>query len=392
MPAVIYTMGDVANHGGKRVSGRPAFDYVLLAQVRAVDNVEKDGKAPDINRLVVHNPVNNVDYDKNSYFQRYGNKFLVPAAVLFLTGGNNLTRLSRRNQLLADSSLLLIAMVWGANFVIIKGAITQMPPMEYLGIRFLLAFLLLFSIFSTEFLRLGQRELLQALGVGLLLFGGFAAQTVGLQSTTPGVSGFLTVTYVAMVPLLLGLWQGKPPDIHTIQGTVLTLLGVGLLTLTDRIVLAKGELLTLAGAFFFALHILALDQVTNRIHPIVLTGIQLGTVGLLSLLSALLWEPIVPPPLAGWGAILYGALFGSILAYMVQTTAQRYTLPSHAAILLSMEAVFALLFSLLAGMETMTLRHVAGFALVIAGVLAIEVWPMAKNSRAETAPHTISGE
>jgi len=283
-------------------------------------------------------------------------------------------------QITADVGLLCVAIIWGANFVVIKKLLSEITPMVYLGIRFLLAFLVLFCLSPQSIIRTGRKDILKAAGVGMLLFGGFAAQTLGLYLTTPAVSGFLTVSYVVFVPAILTLWKKEFPGKHIILGSIFTVTGVGFLSLNDRIMLGQGEVLTLVCALFFALHILALDKVSASINPYVLTAVQLGTIGVFSFISALAFESFTLSfSFNGWMGLIYGVIFGSIGGYFGQTVAQRYTKPSHAAIILSQEAVFALLFSVVFNMEHLSARHIIGFVSVFSGVMIVEIFSYKKS-------------
>lgn len=279
-------------------------------------------------------------------------------------------------RLLADLGLVLTALIWGINFIVIKITLDSIPPLFYLGLRFLLAGGII-CIFGWRQFTLRKADWLWAVTAGLLLFGGFALQTIGLQYTTPGLSAFLTVTYVLLVPVGEAVSLRHFPPVWLIGGALAVVTGIGFLSLNGNTAGLKawgtGELLTVLGAISFSLHILVLDRAAKRINPIPLTGIQMLVVGLLSLSLALLNEDFPAQiTFVGWTAIAYGALFGSIGAYFIQTWAQRRTPPSHTGILLSLEAVFALVFSLLLGMETLGWLRFIGFGFVLLGIIVTE--------------------
>lgn len=277
---------------------------------------------------------------------------------------------------LADISLLLIAAIWGSNFFVTKLAIVDVGPYLYLGLRFFLAFIIMFCFSYKKILESDKRDILISIGVGCLLFGGFAAQTNGLKYASPGISGFLTITYVIIVPLLIAFKEKRMPDRYIVIAAVFTMVGIGLISLNGEFMLGKGERMTLVGALFFALHILALGKVSKKINPLVLTTIQLGMVSIFSLLLSLpLKNPMNCFTSLTFFAVVYGAIFGSIGGFFGQTFAQRFTLPSHVAILISTEGVFALVFSIFAGMEYITLRHIWGFCFVFISVMYIEIRP-----------------
>ncbi len=281
----------------------------------------------------------------------------------------------KRKQLFADAGLLAVAIIWGFNFVVIKSVINELAPMVYLGIRFTLAFMILVCISPKVLFQNTKKNIIRALGVGLLLFGGFAAQTIGLSYTTPAISGFLTVAYIVFVPLIIGLYKKKYPGHHIVLGGSLILTGIGILSIKGTLLLGFGEALTLVCALLFALHIIALDCTTQKMSSFFLTTVQLGVVGILSLFFALFYDSFPAfISMKGWLGIVFGSLLGSIGGYFGQTIAQRYTSPSHVAIIMSTEAVFALLFSLLFGIEKMSARTFLGFAAVFIGVLIVEMF------------------
>lgn len=280
----------------------------------------------------------------------------------------------RKRQIIADISLVAVAAIWGANFVIIKMTLSEMPPLAYLAIRFLLAFIVLAAARPQSFCRINSAHLREGVLVGLLLFAGFSIQTLGLILTTPGISGFLTITYVAMVPLLAAAKERKMIPPRILASGFSNLAGAALLTLGGRFSFGSGESLTILSALFFSLYIMLLDRATRRMPAISLTGIQLAVVGVLSAAASCIWET-GPTHISsfGWYAIVYGALLGSIAAFAVQTVAQKYTPPSHTAIILSTEATFALLFSLFAELDSFNEKTLLGCGLIIAGILAIEL-------------------
>jgi len=281
-----------------------------------------------------------------------------------------------RKRIIADFSLLITAVIWGANFTIIKQTLLEVPPMLFLGLRFLLAFLPLAPFLCAAGWRPASSVgWLQGAVIGGLLFAGFAAQTLGLRYTTPGLSGFLTGIYVLLVPVLGILIQRRLPGRAAFTGAVLAACGLGLLSWHGQTGFGPGALLTLAGALFFALHFWALGCWSAGLHPLFLTAVQMLVTGVCSLLLALFTEPVrMHFSLFGWGGIVYGAFLGSLGAYFIQTWAQRFTPPGRAAVLLSTESVFAALFSICLGMETVTPGKILGFAFIFAGILVAELF------------------
>lgn len=283
----------------------------------------------------------------------------------------------RRRVLLADGGLLLVALFWGSNFVIMKEALEEITPLTYLGLRFALAFLLLLLFFWRRFKGVTLNDILVGSLVGLFLSTGFIIQTLGLLHTTPAKSGFITSTSVIMVPFLHYLLTRVSPGWWSFFGCALATLGLYSLSAEGPLALGYGDLLTLVAASLFAIHIVAFGIFSPKKDFITLATIQLGFSGILCLILAALLEtgPMLSYSPSIWGAILYAVLFCTIGAFVTQTAAQRYTPATHTALILSLEAVFAGLFSYFFWNELFTLQKILGAALILFGILTTELGP-----------------
>ncbi len=285
-------------------------------------------------------------------------------------------RINLNSRWSADAGLVLAALSWGFNGNLIKLTVAAFPPLYYLGIRFLLAGVIMTALFWHKILQMPKKAWLWAVWAGAMLFGGFSLQTVGLQYTSPGISAFLTMTSFIFVPIFKALISRELPEGMLVIAVVLEALGMGLLFSGNSFVFGWGEMLTLLSAIMFAVHILVVDKAVRLTGTAALASVQVSVTGCLSLLAALFLEQYPGEfPMISVIAISYGVIFGSIGAYMVQTWAQRLTPPSHAGILLSLEAIFALMFSLFFGMDVLTRNGVMGLALVFLGTLVAE-WPL----------------
>ena len=275
---------------------------------------------------------------------------------------------TRRVSLLAEIGLGAAGIIWGGNFVLVKFAMEHMPPLYYLGLRFAVGAVLLAPFSVGRLKRLDRRGWLLGCGIGVLLFAGFVLQTVGLQTTSPGVSGFLTSLYVIMVPIILGLFTGRWPSPMVGVGVVIVAGGLAVISLYGRLGFGWGEVFTLLATVFWALHILGVGYAASRISAIAFVQLQLSTCALLSLASSFAIER--PPLFPGWGAtgaVLWTGIMGGLVAYVLMALGQRYTPPTLAGVLMSLEAVFALVVSIIVGYDSLTLRTVIGFVLVFAG-------------------------
>ncbi|HEY63478.1 MAG TPA: DMT family transporter [Caldilineae bacterium] len=286
-----------------------------------------------------------------------------------------------RRSLIPSLMLLTVAFVWGATFVLIKTALEEIGPFTFLAMRFSLAFAVLAMSFLAR-LRRGGRSLWQAGGVlGAVLFAAYGFQTVGLRTTTATRAGFLTGLFVILVPLLSALMLRRLPTLGTWLAALLAVLGLALLSLPMDRSWAPGDGLMLLCALMVAIHILLVDHQGRRHDPLALGTAQIGAVALLSGLVALLAEPFPTHlPATVWWAILFTALPATALALPLQVVAQRRTLPQQAALLLTMEPVFAALTAFLFLGERLTGRGLAGCGLILTAMLVAEGLPV-RNRR-----------
>jgi len=297
---------------------------------------------------------------------------------------------ARGGTLAADIALMLTALVWGTNFVVVKQTLPQVPPMLFLGFRFTVAFVFLWPFLLCR--RRGRasfRDWIRAAFTGALLFAGFATQILGQQFTTPGMSGFLTGIYVVFVPLFGIVLTRRFPGGAALAAAVLVAVGLGFLFLPGGAAFGPGAWLTLACAVLFALHFLVLGRWSRGMDPLFLTAMQLLVTGVAGFAAA---GFDLSPALAfsrwAWAAIAYTAVLGSLGGYLVQTWAQRRTPPHHAALILSLESPFAVLSSLVWGTESLTAATGTGFAFILAGILLAESgWrPRPRFFRREAPP------
>ena len=173
------------------------------------------------------------------------------------------------------------------------------------------------------------------------MFLGFATQTIGLEYTTVGVQAFLTASNVVMVPFLYWIICKKRPDNFEILGAILCFLGIGILSLDSSLYVGIGEFLSFLCAICFAFQIVAVGYFAKDVDPYILSVVQLSLATILSFICAFLFEPkiaefntnmIIP--------IVYLGIFSTLIAFLIQNIAQKYTSSTHAAIILSLEAVF----------------------------------------------------
>jgi drug/metabolite transporter (DMT)-like permease len=273
----------------------------------------------------------------------------------------------------AEASLVVVTAIWGCTFVVVKGALADASPLAFLSIRFLLAGLLLLAILGRG--RVARATLFPGFVLGLFLFLGYLMQTTGLVYTTPSKSAFLTGFSVILVPLILML-GGAPTGAATLCGAVLGIAGIYLLVAPSGVAAVnRGDLLTLAGATAFALHIVLVGHYTKRFSFVRLVPLQILVVGALSCLAL----PLAPGRTLHWTARLAVALgvtavLATGVAFSVQNWAQQYTPAAHTALIFALEPVFAALSSRLALGERLGGKVLLGAGLILAGMVVSEVW------------------
>ncbi len=304
-----------------------------------------------------------------------------------------------RNQALrADLLMLITAMIWGSGFVAQRVGMDNIGPFLFTGLRFALGALVLLPLLLRQgrgpaqhepFLKRGM--LLGGLCMGLALTLGINLQQVGLLFTSVTNSGFITGLYVIVVPLL-GLIIGQRTGMGTWLGATLAVMGMALLSIGDDFTVASGDWLQLAGAFVWGVHVLLVSFFVGRHDAIRLAFMQFVTCAVLSLILAALFEETSLNGIwLAMPAVIYGGMFAVGVGYTLQVVAQKHAIASHAAIILSLEAVFAAIAGALFLDESLSLRGYFGCTLMFIGMLAAQLWPrkpvplMAGDETAEEA-------
>jgi len=286
-----------------------------------------------------------------------------------------------RQAVVADLLLLITALVWGFGFVAQRAGMEHVGPFTFNGIRFLLGGICLLPVALATEDRAGQDHhgsvspLVAGAVAGLVLFCGASLQQVGLLWTTAGKAGFITGLYVIFVPLL-GLPFGHKTGAGTWLGALLATAGMYLLSVRAGFVMDRGDLLVLVGAMCWAAHVLVLGYFAPRTNTLQLAVVQFIFCGLLSLAVAMFFEEITWPAVRmAMVPILYGGLGSVGIGYTLQTVAQQWAHPSHAAILLSLEAVFAALGGWWLLGEELSPRGIIGCMLMLVGMIFSQVYP-----------------
>ncbi|WP_291640821.1 DMT family transporter [Clostridium sp.] len=281
--------------------------------------------------------------------------------------------INKKKSVLADMSLLLVALMWGGGFIAVKGALDSVSPFYIMAMRFGISVVIMLLVFRKKIKRITIKELKIGTLVGLLLFLGFAAQTVGMKYTTAGKNAFLTGTNVVIVPFLYWVISKKKPDSYSLVSAFLCFFGIGMLTLEGGLHIGFGDSLTLLCAVFFAAHIVSVGFFIDKVDAISLVIIQLGAAAVFSIIAALIFEPM-PQALNSNTvfAIGYLAIFSTMLAFIIQNVAQKYTTSTHAAIILCLESVFGSILSVIMLNEIFTSKMILGCLTIFIAIVTTE--------------------
>ncbi len=273
-------------------------------------------------------------------------------------------------------ALLAATAVWGGTFVTVKDALAASDTFTFLALRFAVGAVAAaaMALVATRRASDWRRVLKPGLVLGVLLFGGYALQTLGLEHTTPSRSAFVTGLTVLFVPFIAWRLTRQRPPVRAFVAPVLALFGLQRLTgVTWGDALPFGDVLTLGCAVLYAVHISATSRLGAGLPALPLTAVQLGVVSLLSVASLLFVERRFEPTASYWGAVLFTGVVASALAIGVQVWAQASLSAVRAAVIYALEPVFALLWAALSGLGWPSSPELLGGAFILLAVLVSEV-------------------
>ena len=284
----------------------------------------------------------------------------------------------------ADLLMLVAAAIWGFAFVAQREGMETMGPFLFNTARFFIGTVFLFPIVwylskkkkTQDNKETSTKKLLFAGFIaGLFLFIASSFQQVGIQYTTAGKAGFITGLYIFFVPLI-GIFLGQRTGSGTWLGAFIAVIGLYLLSINEDFSIAKGDLLQLICAVFFAAHVLVIGYVAKRMDPLKLSLIQYFVSGILSLFIAvsievITWQMIVDTAIP----LLYAGIMSIGVGYTLQVVAQQHAKSSHAAIILGLEGAFAVLGGWLILDENLSTRGLIGCALMLTGMFLSQLLP-----------------
>ncbi len=292
-------------------------------------------------------------------------------------------RTGDRRELAAFLALLTVTAAWGSTFFMIKDIVTRLPVADLLAVRFAIASLTLL-LFSIGRLRLDRRTLQRGLLLGVLYGTAQILQTTGLAHTAASVSGFITGLYVVATPLLSALILKTAIPRTTWFATVLATLGLGVLSL-NGFSIGYGELLTLASAVVYALHIVALGRLSDGTDALSLSVVQMVVITICCALVALPGGITLPSTTTDWLIVIYLAVIAGALTMFAQTWAQARIDASRAAVIMALEPVWAAFFAVTLGGELITVRMIIGGLAILSAIYLVELAPRLLNRRRQGA-------
>jgi len=283
---------------------------------------------------------------------------------------------------LAPWALLAVAAMWGISFVWMKDILDQQDVYSFLVSRFVVAALVMLVASPKVITRLNRELLIKGSLIGTALGLGYIFQTLGLERTTPAITGFITGLYVVLTPLIGALILKEKLTIQAWFYIALATVGLGVLSITG-LSIGAGELFVLISAFLFAAHILLLSRWSKDFDAYTLTFVQLATCAVVSGVPASLNGFVAPPDTQVWAVVIFTAVFATLFAFVIQTWAQARISATKVAVILTMEVVFAALFSVALGAEPLTLRILlGGFMVLVAMIMIVQpkVTPVKNDS------------
>jgi drug/metabolite transporter (DMT)-like permease len=271
---------------------------------------------------------------------------------------------------LAPWALLAVAAIWGISFVWMKDILDQQDVFSFLFCRFIVASLIMVLVRPAILKNLSWKLISRGSLAGFALGTGYIFQTLGLERTTPAITGFVTGLYVVFTPLIgLIVFRDHITRIAWFY-IVLATIGLGVLSISGWSI-GVGELFVLTSAIMFAIHIILLSRWSKHFDTYLLTFVQLFTCALVAGVPAAINGFTLPPDSQTWSVVAFTAVFATFLAFIVQTWSQARISAVKVAVILTTEVVFAALFSVLLGVEPLTIRIIIGGSMILVAMIMI---------------------
>lgn len=298
----------------------------------------------------------------------------------------------KKKAAISYAGLAAVAMIWGLSFAAVKSSLDYITPIYMMAMRFTMAALLMVALclIRKRFRLLGYRDgsfnkgsVKHGITIGIFLFFAYITQTIGCNYTTAGKNAFLTAFYIIAVPFMHWFLSKKRPKMRLFIAALTGLTGIGLISLNGDMSVNIGDVLTLICGIFFAIQIALIDRYSENDDPVILALLQMSTVAVLSIICA----PVFEGSLSfgelnreAWTGILYLGIMSTFVGFLFQTIFQKYTRPEPASLIMSSEAVFGVLGSVLLLKETVSRRMLLGCAVMLAAIVLAQVEGKGKKS------------
>ena len=278
--------------------------------------------------------------------------------------------------------LLLTSIMWGGGFIATEFSLGSMTPLQVMTIRFLIATIILCSVFFNQLKQISKSTLKKGTLAGFFLFVGFVFQTVGLKYTTVSNNAFLSAIAVIFVPII-GIFLGRKIDRYGIIGTILTVIGIAFLTINGSLTSINiGDVLTILGAMFYAIQILLVDMFAKEEDVTVFTIVQITMCFLFSLITMLIrGDLFFNITFNSGGGVIYLAVFSTAIGLFLQVLGQKSTTETRAAIIMSTESVFGTIFAIILLNQALTIKVIIGCIIIFIAIIISEVKPFAKKQK-----------
>jgi len=292
-----------------------------------------------------------------------------------------------RSRRLATLLLVGITAIWGSTFFLIRNVVLELSPTDFLAVRFTIAAVAMLTVFWRPMLALNKREIQVGVGLGFLYAVAQILQTVGLAHTEASRSGFITGTYVVLTPILTAVLLREHIPRSTWVAVLMATAGLATLSLNGfGFGFGFGESVTLIAAAFYALHIIGLGRHSSPANAAGLSVVQMIVIAVVSLAAATPGGIELPKGAGAWASVLYMALMAGAVAIWAQTWAQSHLTATRAAIVMTLEPVFAAGFAVALGGESLTARMLVGGAMVLAAMYTVELIGRRADVSAEQSP------
>ncbi len=292
---------------------------------------------------------------------------------------NNMNRKSTQARL----ALLATAVIWGSSLTVVKQSTDTIPPLFLLALRFSIAAAVLMLVFRKKMRLLDRGYLKSGCLIGFFLFLAYCSQTIGVTTAMPGKSSFLSAPYCVIVPFLCIVTERRMPTIHNLLAAVLCICGISLAVFGNGLLLTMGDGLAVLSAFLFASHIASVSACGKGKDPVLITIMQFLSAAVFSWTGAFLFETVDIHLLNG--TALYGTLYLALactaLSLLFQNIGQKYTDPSEASLILSLESVFGVFFGVIFFREALDLPMVIGFLMIFTAIIITETEPSFLNMK-----------